>query len=202
MNRADFGLTWNRLGMVSPTTTVTIHAVFTRRDAHRSSTPEVHGELRQRPGDPWPPRDRHRRAGRPVANPEGHQRDPPHRQGADPRDDALVLTTIGARSGLQRSTPVGLFHGKDASWLVVASAAGGRKNPAWYHNIAAHPDQVRIDAGGHKVAVTAQQLRGLETDQAWQQITTAAPRYAKDASKTNRQLPIIRLTPRAENPDR
>jgi deazaflavin-dependent oxidoreductase (nitroreductase family) len=116
--------------------------------------------------------------------------------------DALVLTTIGARSGLQRSTPVGLFHGKHASWLIVASAAGGRKNPGWYHNIAAHPDQVQIDAGGHKVAVTAQQLHGSERDQAWQQITTAAPRYAKDASKTDRQLPIIRLTPRAENPDR
>jgi hypothetical protein len=38
--------------------------------------------------------------------------------------DALVLTTIGARSGLQRSTPVGLSSGKDGSWLVVASAAG------------------------------------------------------------------------------
>lgn len=116
--------------------------------------------------------------------------------------DALVLTTTGARSGLQRSTPVGLFPGKDGSWLIVASAAGGRKNPAWYHNIAAHPDQVQIDTGGHKVAVTAQQLHGPERDQAWQQITTAAPRYAKDASKTDRQLPIICLIPRAENPDR
>jgi len=114
--------------------------------------------------------------------------------------DALVLTTIGARSGLQRSAPVGLFHGKDASWLIVASAAGGSKNPAWYHNIAAHPDQVQIDAGGHKVAVTAQQLHGPARDQAWQQITTAAPRYAKDASKTDRQLPIIRLTPALKTP--
>jgi deazaflavin-dependent oxidoreductase (nitroreductase family) len=99
------------------------------------------------------------------------------------------MTTIGARSGLQRSTPVGLFHGKDASWLIVASAAGGRTNPAWYHNIAAHPDQVQIDAGGHKVAVTAQQLHGPERDQAWQQITTAAPRYAKDASKPTASCP-------------
>jgi F420H(2)-dependent quinone reductase len=64
--------------------------------------------------------------------------------------------------------------------------------------VAAHPDQVQIDAGGHKVAVTAQQLHGPERDQAWQQITTAAPRYAKDASKTDRQLPIIRLTPGLE----
>jgi polyisoprenoid-binding protein YceI len=31
INRADFGLTWNQLGMVSMDNTLTIHAVFTRR---------------------------------------------------------------------------------------------------------------------------------------------------------------------------
>jgi deazaflavin-dependent oxidoreductase (nitroreductase family) len=106
---------------------------------------------------------------------------------------ALALTTVGAKSGLERTTPVGSFRGKDGSWLIVASAAGGRKNPAWYHNIAAHPDQVQIDAAGQKVAVVAEQLHGAERDEAWRQITTAAPRYAKDAKKTDRQLPIIRL---------
>lgn len=110
--------------------------------------------------------------------------------------DALVLTTIGARTGLQRTTPVGSFPCKDGSWLIVASAAGGRKNPAWYHNIAAHPDQVQIDTGGQKVAVAAEQLHGSERDEAWRQITAAAPRYAKDADKTDRQLPIIHLVSR------
>ncbi len=116
--------------------------------------------------------------------------------------NALVLTTVGAKSGLERTTPVGLFPGKDGSWLIVASAAGGRKNPAWYHNIAAHPDQVQIDTAGRKVAVVAEQLHGAERDEAWRQITTAAPRYAKDAKKTDRQLPIIRLVARAEILDR
>ena len=31
VNRADFGLTWNRMGLVSMNNTLTIHAVFTRR---------------------------------------------------------------------------------------------------------------------------------------------------------------------------
>jgi hypothetical protein len=31
INRADFGLTWNLLGLVSMNNTLTIHAVFTRR---------------------------------------------------------------------------------------------------------------------------------------------------------------------------
>lgn len=51
---------------------------------------------------------------------------------------ALVLTTVGAKSGAERTNPVGWFPGTDGSWLIVASAAGAARNPAWYHNIAAH----------------------------------------------------------------
>jgi hypothetical protein len=46
--------------------------------------------------------------------------------------NALVLTTIGRKSGLERQTPVGWFPGPDGSWLIVASAAGAARNPAWY----------------------------------------------------------------------
>jgi hypothetical protein len=52
--------------------------------------------------------------------------------------NALILTTIGARTGAERTNPVGWFPGPDRSWLIVASAAGAARNPAWYHNIAAH----------------------------------------------------------------
>ena len=45
--------------------------------------------------------------------------------------------------------------------------------------------------------VTAEQLHGAERAQAWQQILTAAPRFAKYQQKTDRELPIIRLTPRS-----
>jgi deazaflavin-dependent oxidoreductase (nitroreductase family) len=116
--------------------------------------------------------------------------------------NALILTTVGARSGLERTTPVGSFPDKNGSWLIVASWAGARKNPAWYHNIAAHPGQVQVDTAGQKVGVVAEQLHGPERDQAWRQIIAAAPRYAKDAKKTDRQLPVIRLVARTENPGR
>jgi hypothetical protein len=49
---------------------------------------------------------------------------------------------------------------------------------------------------GRKVAVTAEQLHGAERNQAWQQITAAAPRFAKYQQKTDRELPVIRLIPR------
>ena len=111
--------------------------------------------------------------------------------------NALVLTTVGRKSGAERTTPVGWFPGPDGSWLIVASAGGQRGNPAWYYNIAAHPDQVQIEVEGHKVSVVAEQLHGTERAEAWQQIITAAPRFAHYQVKTDRELPIIRLAPRS-----
>jgi deazaflavin-dependent oxidoreductase (nitroreductase family) len=111
--------------------------------------------------------------------------------------NALILTTVGARSGAQRTNPVGWFPGRDGSWLIVASAAGAARNPAWYHNIAAHPGQVKIELNRRTIPVTAEQLHGAERDEAWQQITASAPRFAAYQRKTNRELPIIRLTPRS-----
>jgi deazaflavin-dependent oxidoreductase (nitroreductase family) len=110
--------------------------------------------------------------------------------------DVLFLTTIGRKSGAERTTAVAWFPGGDGTWLVVASAAGAARNPAWYHNIAAHPDRVQIELAGRKTAVTAEQLTGTAREQAWQQITAAQPRYANYQQKTDRELPVIRLAPR------
>ena len=110
--------------------------------------------------------------------------------------NAMALITVGRKSGLERTTPVGWFPGTDGSWLVVASAAGAPGNPDWYYNLAAHPDQVRIDVDGKTVDVRAEQLHGPERAEAWEQITTAAPRFAQYQVKTDRELPVIRLTPR------
>jgi deazaflavin-dependent oxidoreductase (nitroreductase family) len=111
--------------------------------------------------------------------------------------NALVMTTIGAKSGAERVNPVGWFpSGDDNSWLIVASAAGAAKNPAWYYNLAAHPDKVTIEMAGRKIPVTAEQLHGPERDEAWQRLTTAAPRFTQYQQKTDRELPVIRLTRR------
>jgi deazaflavin-dependent oxidoreductase (nitroreductase family) len=108
----------------------------------------------------------------------------------------LVLTTVGRKSGQERQTPLAWFPGPDGSWLVVASANGAQANPAWYLNLAAHPDQVTVEQAGRKVAVTAEELRGAEREQAWQQIKAAADNFRKYEQTTDRKLPVIRLTPR------
>jgi len=110
--------------------------------------------------------------------------------------NALVLHTVGRRSGQPRTNPVGWWPGPDGSWLICASANAAVDNPAWYYNLAAHPDQVSIEVSGKIIPVTAVQLHGAEREQAWQQITTAAPRFAQYQDKTDRELPIVRLTRR------
>ena len=77
----------------------------------------------------------------------------------------------------------------------MAAANGGARNPAWYYNIAAHPDKVQIETPGRKVAVIAEQLHGTEREEVWRQISAAAPRFAKYQRKTDRELPVIRLVP-------
>lgn len=108
--------------------------------------------------------------------------------------DLLYLTTVGARSGEKRQSTVSRFADGDGAWLIVASAGGAAKNPAWYHNIAAHPDQVWVEFGGTQQRVTPSQLRGEERNQAWQRITQAQPRYAGYQEKTDREIPIVKLT--------
>ena len=110
--------------------------------------------------------------------------------------NALVLTTIGRKSGEPRSTPVGYFADGENGWLIVASAAGAPKNPAWYYNVGAHPDQVHIEMAGRNIDVSAVQLHGEQRAQAWERIVSEAPRFGKYAKQTDRELPIIRLTPR------
>jgi deazaflavin-dependent oxidoreductase (nitroreductase family) len=111
--------------------------------------------------------------------------------------DVAILTTIGHRSGTERRSQVCWFPSKDGSWLIVAAAGGTRVNPAWYYNIAAHPDQVQIEIEGRTTPVTAEQLHGDERAQAWQQITAAAHRFAGFQDQTDREFPILRLKPRS-----
>jgi hypothetical protein len=46
------------------------------------------------------------------------------------------------------------------------------------------------------VSVTPERLDGVEREQAWQRIAAAQPRIAKYQSKSDREYPVVRLTPR------
>ncbi|MGO9753668.1 MAG: nitroreductase/quinone reductase family protein [Solirubrobacteraceae bacterium] len=108
----------------------------------------------------------------------------------------LHLHTIGAKSGQPRTSVVMAFFDGDDAWLVVASRGGTAGHPSWFLNIAANPDRVEVEVQGRKAAVTAQTLGGEERVVAWERITTTQPRFAGYQRKTDRQLPVVRLTAR------
>jgi deazaflavin-dependent oxidoreductase (nitroreductase family) len=113
----------------------------------------------------------------------------------------LELETVGGRSGAKRRTVVGWFpdtagpntNEPSHSWLVVASNAGSARHPAWFLNLARHPDQVWITMGQCRTKVTPETLEGTEREQALQQIGSLAPGYAAYQHKTDRAIPIVRL---------
>lgn len=110
--------------------------------------------------------------------------------------ELLYLTTVGARSGQRRTNPLARFDDGRGGWLVVASFGGAARHPGWYHNIAAHPDQVWAEVSGTTHHVDAERLDGEEHDRAWAQITARSPDFGGYAEKTDRRIPVLRLTPR------
>lgn len=110
--------------------------------------------------------------------------------------DMLILHTVGRRSGQQRQVPLSWFPADDEAKLIVASG-GGDREPDWYVNLLAHPDQVAIELpGSPAVAVKAHRLSGDERAQAWAWIVAEQPRYEKYQRKATREYPVIRLTPK------
>jgi deazaflavin-dependent oxidoreductase (nitroreductase family) len=106
----------------------------------------------------------------------------------------LYLTTTGARSGESRTNPVARFDDGRGGWFVVASAGGATQHPGWYHNLVAHPDQVWVEVSGARHHVNVEQLSGDDRSSAWQLIVSEAPRFAGYETKTDRPIPVLRLT--------
>ncbi|WP_028046552.1 nitroreductase family deazaflavin-dependent oxidoreductase [Cellulomonas sp. URHE0023] len=107
--------------------------------------------------------------------------------------DLLYISTVGAKSGERRIAPVARFDDGDGAWLVVASAGGQAKHPAWYVNLVAHPDAVEVEVSGVRHRVVPEQLVGAGRAEAWNRITSLVPGFAGYESKTDRPIPVLRL---------
>jgi deazaflavin-dependent oxidoreductase (nitroreductase family) len=105
----------------------------------------------------------------------------------------ILLTTVGAKSGKIRKTPLmRVEHGGE--YAVVASLGGAPKNPVWYYNIKAHP-QVELQDGEVNKDYEAREVFGDEKAAWWERAVEAWPDYAEYQQKTDRQIPVFVLTP-------
>ncbi len=106
----------------------------------------------------------------------------------------VLLTTTGARSGVQRTTPLVCLEGDEGTVFVFASKGGAPTNPAWYHNIVTHP-QVTVERGTERYAATATPLGGAERDEIFARQAALRPNFAAYQEKTTRTIPVVALHP-------
>ena len=105
----------------------------------------------------------------------------------------ILLTTIGAKTGKIRKTPLMRVE-HDGVYAVVASLGGSPKHPVWYHNVKAHP-RVELQDGPVTKDYEAREVFGDEKAPWWERAVEAWPDYAKYQEKTDRQIPVFVLTP-------
>jgi deazaflavin-dependent oxidoreductase (nitroreductase family) len=105
----------------------------------------------------------------------------------------LLLHSTGARSGQPRINPM-MYQDLGGSYAVFASYAGAPRNPAWYHNIVAHPE-TEIEVGTRTERVTARVAEGAERERIWETQKKAYPGFVEYEAKTARQIPVVVLEP-------
>jgi deazaflavin-dependent oxidoreductase (nitroreductase family) len=104
----------------------------------------------------------------------------------------IVLTTLGAKSGKIRKTPLMRVE-HDGEYLVVASKGGAPEHPAWYNNVVDAP-LVELQDGPVRKDYTPRELAGDERAVWWDRAVEAWPAYADYATKTDRLIPVFLLT--------
>jgi F420H(2)-dependent quinone reductase len=106
----------------------------------------------------------------------------------------LLLDHVGARSATKRTSP--LVYGHDGENLVLVASKGGYpKNPAWLHNLLAHPDTT-VQVGSQTRNVHARVAAGEERARLWSLMVGVYPGYADYQKRTEREIPLVVLEPR------
>lgn len=108
----------------------------------------------------------------------------------------MLVDHVGARSGVRRTSPL-MYYEEDGVVAVVASKGGQPTNPAWFHNLIAHPDTT-IQLGGERREVRARIATDEERERLWPRFTALYPGYDFFVSlaKEHRNIPVVLLEPR------
>jgi deazaflavin-dependent oxidoreductase (nitroreductase family) len=103
-----------------------------------------------------------------------------------------LLTTVGARTGKLRTSPLAYLT-IDGQPVVVASAMGADKHPDWYHNILRNP-AVTVEIGSETYQAVAAVPTGAERDALFARVVAEEPGFGDYQRKTTRRIPVVTLT--------
>jgi deazaflavin-dependent oxidoreductase (nitroreductase family) len=110
-------------------------------------------------------------------------------------DRLMLLTTVGARSGEERISPV-MYHRDGERYVVVASKGGAPDNPGWYRNLKANPAarvEVGAETGTETFEVRAREAEGDERDRIYAERVAIAPGFGEYERQTSRKIPVMIL---------
>lgn len=105
----------------------------------------------------------------------------------------LLLTTIGAKTGMERINPLMYLQDGDR-YIVFASKAGAHTHPDWYHNLKANP-QVRIEVGSAVLDAKAEIVESAERDELYAEQVSRYSWFGEYQEGTSRVIPVVALTP-------
>ena len=105
----------------------------------------------------------------------------------------VVITSRGAKSGNLRKNPVMRVE-RDGVYVAIASKGGADDQPAWYFNFVEHPE-VDLQDGAVRKTYSVELVEGAERADLWQLAVDTWPTYGKYQKKTERQIPVFKLTP-------
>ena len=103
----------------------------------------------------------------------------------------VLLTTKGAKSGKTYVNPL-VFSRDGDKYVIIASFAGGPKNPSWFHNLVAHPTPT-MEIGGERFQAKATFPSGAERERLFNQQASQMPIFNEYRKKTTRQIPVVVL---------
>jgi deazaflavin-dependent oxidoreductase (nitroreductase family) len=105
----------------------------------------------------------------------------------------LALTVAGRKTGIPRTTPLLCVPDHDA-WLIAGSYFGGPDMPLWVGNLRA-AEFAEVSVGGRRWRVRADELEAADRAAAWQVMLATWPNFAVYEERTDRVIPVFRLTP-------
>ena len=108
-------------------------------------------------------------------------------------DPIVVITSVGAKSGNLRKNPVMRVE-RDGVYVAIASKGGADDQPEWYYNFVAHPE-VDLQDGAVKKTYKAERVEGEERADLWKLAVNTWATYAEYQKKTEREIPVFKLTP-------
>jgi len=109
------------------------------------------------------------------------------------RTRALVLETVGRKSGQQRQTALAYHRLRDGDLVIVGGAGGQRRVPDWVANARANPE-VHVVVDRVRRPMTAAELDGDERSTVWSEVRQVWPQVETYEQRAGRPVPVIRLT--------